>query len=52
MSNEEEIIKIVLIGDEGVGKTSIISRYKNDTSIEYMETSLGASFCGKKIQIG
>ena len=52
MSNEEEIIKIVLIGDEGVGKTSIISRYKNDTSIENMETSLGASFCGKKIQIG
>ena len=52
MSNEEEIIKIILIGDEGVGKTSIISRYKNDTSIENMETSLGASFCGKKIQIG
>ena len=52
MSNKEEIIKIILIGDEGVGKTRIISRYKYGPFIEDMETFSGNSYCRKEIQIG
>ena len=52
MSNKEEIIKIILIGDEGVGKTRIISRYKYGPFIEDTETFSGNSHCRKEIQIG
>ena len=52
MSNKEEIIKIILIGDEGVGKTRIISRYKYGRFIEDMEKFSGNSYCHKEIQIG
>ena len=54
LNKEEEVesIKILLIGDEGVGKSLIISRYKYIPFYENMETSFGASYCSKKIQIG
>ena len=52
MSNKVENIKIVLIGDAGVGKTCIISRYKENEFNEYMPPTSGASYCQKTIKIG
>lgn len=46
-----ESCKVVLIGESGVGKTSIISRFINDTFDPNTITSLGASFISKTITI-
>ena len=51
---EEEfnmIFKVVLIGDSGVGKTNIMSRYiKDEFSIE-TKTTVGVEFGAKKLEI-
>ena len=53
MSKEEvEKIKIVLIGDAGVGKSCIISTYFGNEFNENMPPSLGVSSLGKHIKIG
>lgn len=50
-NNEEEEVKVILLGDCGVGKTNIISRY---TKNEFRQNSLstnGASYANKMILI-
>lgn len=46
-----ERVKCVLLGDESVGKTSLINRYVNDRFYQYNETTIGASFNAKPIII-
>ena len=41
--------KVVLLGDSGVGKTCIISRYISGTFDENSATTNGASYCSKSI---
>jgi len=43
--------KVVLLGESGVGKTSIISRYINNTFSGVLMTTTGASFTTKKVEI-
>ena len=43
--------KVVLLGEAGVGKTSIISRYVNDTFSDVLMSTTGASFAVKKLEI-
>ena len=45
------IFKIVLIGDENVGKTSIINKFKNNKFSEKYEPTLGLDFQTKYIAI-
>lgn len=49
MSKGPETVKVVLIGESGVGKTSIISRFINDTFDHNVVTSLGASYISKTL---
>ena len=55
MSDDEDegedvkTLKVVLIGESGVGKTSIISRFINDTFDEGSMTTTGASYATKEI---
>ena len=44
---EEEICKIVLLGESGVGKTCIISRFINNTFEEGLMSTNGASYASK-----
>ena len=44
---DERNCKVVLLGESGVGKTSIISRFINDTFEEGLVTTTGASYAGK-----
>ena len=44
---DEKNCKVVLLGESGVGKTSIISRFINDTFEEGLVTTTGASYAGK-----
>ncbi len=41
--------KVVLLGESGVGKTCIISRFINDTFEEDSITTTGASYVGKNM---
>ena len=43
--------KVVLVGDTGVGKTSIIERYINNKYDENQKTTLVSSYTSKKIDI-
>lgn len=53
MSDDEENTdcKIVLIGESGVGKTSIITRLTKDEFSENQETTMGASYTTKVIKL-
>ena len=46
-----ETIKIILVGNSGVGKTAIINRYYNNTFIDQMISTLCMNFIEKKIKI-
>ena len=57
MAEEEDVdeyttCKVVLLGDAGVGKTSIISRYINNKFSDVIMSTTGATFATKKIEIG
>ena len=43
-----ETIKIILVGNSGVGKTAIINRYYNNTFIDQMISTLCMNFIEKK----
>ena len=47
-----ENVKITLIGDSGVGKTCIILRYTNEEFNENQNTTRGANYCPKILNIG
>lgn len=44
--------KVVLLGDSGSGKSSIISRYKNGTFNTELDSTIGASFYSHTIKVG
>ena len=50
--NENIICKVVLIGESGVGKTSIISRFVENEFYSSLESTIGASFSTKSIYVG
>ena len=51
MDNEDQTIKckVVLLGKSGVGKTSIISRYINNTFKSQLMSTPGANFVTKNV---
>ena len=50
--DQENGIKITLLGNPGVGKTCIISKYIDDTFEENEESTIGANFMEKIIKRG
>ena len=50
-SNNALSCKVVLIGESGVGKTSIISRYTNNTFSSVLMSTTGASFATKTLML-
>ena len=49
--NNCETIKIVLIGNAGVGKTCISQRYINQSFTDHEQTTIGASYFQKLLEI-
>ena len=54
MTSAEEpcdyILKFLVLGDTGVGKTSILTRYVEDRFSSTFSTTVGVDFCQKKIK--
>ena len=50
-SSPEDEIKLILLGDCGVGKTNIISRYNNDEFNDSILSTSGANYVVKTIDI-
>ncbi|XP_062570959.1 uncharacterized protein LOC134232984 [Saccostrea cucullata] len=44
-------VKVVIIGDSGVGKTSVAQRFVDDTFYDYTPASVGASYFIKHLEI-
>ncbi|XP_065827761.1 ras-related protein Rab-22A-like [Oscarella lobularis] len=44
-------IKLCLLGDSNVGKTSLVSRFASDFFNEHAEATIGASFISKTLQV-
>ena len=51
MSEDEETIKIILIGNSGVGKTAIINRFDTDKFFKDIPSTISSSFIVKQIEI-
>ena len=53
MSNNQNIpqIKLILLGDSGVGKSSIIKRYMEDSFEDNITSTLGSSFLEKTVNV-
>ena len=49
--NFHYLLKYVIIGDSGVGKSNILLRYINDTFSEEFKTTVGVEFWEKNIEI-
>mmetsp|Transcript_15330 Transcript_15330/g.21359 ORF Transcript_15330/g.21359 Transcript_15330/m.21359 type:complete len:218 (-) Transcript_15330:96-749(-) len=47
----EKSVKVVLLGDSGVGKSSIALRFVTDEFRPYTESTIGASFMAKTIEL-
>lgn len=51
MHRQRALLKIILLGDSGVGKTSLMNQYAYKKFREKHRPSLGADFASKKLQI-
>jgi len=47
----ENSVKVVLLGDSGVGKSSIALRFVTDEFKPYTESTIGASFMAKTVEL-
>ena len=50
MSNYNYLMKIILIGDSGVGKTTFLYRYMEDKFSDKAEPTIGIEFGTKIVQ--
>lgn len=52
MSHRKKVLlKVIILGDSGVGKTSLMSQYVNQRYTEQYKATIGADFLTKEVMI-
>ncbi|KAL6080032.1 Ras-related protein Rab7 [Balamuthia mandrillaris] len=51
MAQRRALLKVILLGDSGVGKTSLMDRYVNKKYSEQYKATIGADFLTKEVQV-
>jgi len=51
MSRRKVLYKLILIGDQGVGKTAIMNRYVNNKFSTSYKSTIGADFLQKEVEV-
>ena len=51
MGDYDHLFKVLLIGDAGVGKSSILLRFTDDTFNEHLEATIGVDFKVKMLEV-
>ena len=51
MSTKKNFLKIVILGDSGVGKTTLLQQYINQKVPQNAKPTIGADFSKKEIMI-
>jgi len=51
MKTNKRFLKIIIIGDSGVGKTSILDNYLRGQTPSILKPTIGAEFTKKKIKL-
>jgi Ras-related protein Rab-7A len=50
-SKKKLFLKVVIVGDSGVGKTSLIHRYTTSRFLQEFKPTIGAEFSNKEVEI-
>lgn len=50
-TRKKNILKVIILGDSGVGKTSLMHRYVNDKYSQQYKATIGADFLTKEIAV-
>ncbi len=50
-SKKKQFLKIVILGDSGVGKTSLLQQYVNSKTSAQTKPTIGADFQKKEVMI-
>ncbi|SMN22962.1 similar to Saccharomyces cerevisiae YML001W YPT7 Rab family GTPase [Maudiozyma saulgeensis] len=50
-TRKKNILKVIILGDSGVGKTSLMHRYVNDKYSQQYKATIGADFLTKEVNI-
>ena len=51
MSKKKNFLKIVILGDSGVGKTTLLQQYVNGKLNQHSKPTIGADFSKKELMI-
>lgn len=51
VSRKKNILKVIILGDSGVGKTSLMHRYVNDKYSQQYKATIGADFLTKEVEL-
>jgi len=50
-SSKKQLFKVIIIGDSGVGKTSLLNQYVNQRFTQQYRATVGADFMAKEVMI-
>jgi Ras-related protein Rab-7A len=50
-SSKKQLYKIIIVGDSGVGKTSLLNQYVNQRFTQQYRSTVGADFMAKEVMI-
>jgi Ras-related protein Rab-1A len=50
--NYDHLVKTIIVGDSGVGKTCILRRFNDESFVDFHMTTIGVDFAVKHVEVG